>query len=137
MKPILTISLLILLAGYTACASTESAADNSQTELEQARPQGSISDDSNLYQNLADYLQKVPGVVISGQTVTIRGVNSFYSNIEPLYVIDGQPVGTSYSQVNNMLNVNDIDYVRVLKGSDAAIYGVRGGNGVVLIVMRK
>ncbi len=46
-------------------------------------------------------------------------------------------MGTSYTHVNNMLNVNDINYVKVLKGSDAAIYGVRGGNGVILIVMRK
>src|SRR5690625_6462279 len=70
------------------------------------------------------------------QIVTIRGINSFNSGIEPLFVINGQIIGSSYSQANSMVNVRDIDYVRVLKGPDAATYGVRGGNGVVLIVTK-
>lgn len=137
MKLLFTLPLLFLFVGFTGCASTESTSNNSQTKLENVRPDDSISDDNNYYQNLSDYLIRVPGVVMSGSTVTIRGVSSFMSEIEPLYVIDGQPMGTDYNQVNSMLNVRDIDYVRVLKGPDAAIYGVRGANGVILITLRK
>jgi TonB-dependent SusC/RagA subfamily outer membrane receptor len=138
-QPIL-ISLMLLIAG---CASSEQTASSQQqhAELENVRPPGSISDDKDYYRNLADYLYRVPGVNITGSggstMVTIRGINSFSSGIEPLFVIDGQIAGSSYSQVNNNINVRDIDYVRVLKGSDAAIYGVRGGNGVIEITTRK
>lgn len=123
------------------CASTESTVNDSQTEsrteMENKRPDGAISDDKGALQNLGDYLQRVPGVQVNGHTVIIRGVNSFNSGIEPLFVLDGQVIGASYAQANNMINVREIDYVKVLKGSDAAVYGVRGGNGVVLIVRKK
>ncbi|MEX0649343.1 MAG: TonB-dependent receptor plug domain-containing protein [Balneolaceae bacterium] len=129
---------LVLLAG---CASTEPAANEqrtgSSTEMSQEHPDDAISDDKDFYQNLGDYLQRIPGVNLTGGVVTIRGISSFNSGIEPLFVIDGQIVGSSYTQANNMINPREIDYVRVLKGPDAAIYGVRGGNGVVLITTKK
>lgn len=135
-------SLLILLVSMIAgCASTKSAENKSQqgsqTELQNVRPDGVISDDKDYFRDLADYLHRVPGITISGQTVTIRGISSFHAGNEPLFVIDGQVVGSSYADANNMLNVRDIDYVRVLKGADASVYGVRGANGVVLIVTKK
>lgn len=105
-----------------------------------SRPEGSVYDDKDYFTSLADYLYKVPGVNISGSgVVTIRGVNSFdstYSPITPLFVIDGQAVGYSYNEANRMLDPRYIDYVKVLKGPDAAIYGSRGGNGVIEIVTR-
>lgn len=105
---------------------------------ETGRPEGSVSDDNDYYRNLADYLVHIPGVNISGSgVVTIRGMNNFNRAITPLFVIDDIAIGYSYSEANNMLNPRDIDYVQVLKGPDAAIYGVRGGNGVVKIVTRK
>lgn len=137
MKTTILLSTLLLSLVFAGCSSVGSqvAGDNSE------RPEGSVSDDMNYYRSLADYLHQVPGVNVHGSgdnvTVTIRGVNSFNSGTSPLYVIDGNAVGNSYSQANNMVNPRDIDYVRVLKGTDAAIYGVRGGNGVILIVTRK
>ncbi len=138
------ISTLFLIAGCSSTEPVSSAQEGSDTphiELENIRPADGISDDRDNYRNLADYLYRVPGVNVRGSgsnaVVTIRGINSFQSGIEPLFVIDGQVAGSSYSQVNSNLNVRDIDYVRVLKGSDAAIYGVRGGNGVIEIVTRK
>lgn len=142
MKRSVTFSLLFfLLVWITGCASTESTANDSnsesETELKQVRPDGAISDDEDYFRDLGDYLHRVPGVTISGQTAIIRGVNSFNSGIEPLFVVDGTVIGSSFAQANSMINVREIDYVKVLKGTDAAIYGVRGGNGVVLIVMKK
>ena len=136
MKKLILLSLLSTIFLFAGCASV----DNTVSK-EGGRPEGSISDEKNYYQNLADYLRKVPGVNVQGNGnnayVTIRGVNSFNSGNTPLYVIDGQAVGNSYSQANNILNPTDIDYVRVLKGPDAAIYGVRGANGVIEIVTKK
>lgn len=68
----------------------------------------------------------VPQVIIRGVT-TINGSN-------PLYVVDGMPVGDNI----NFLNQDDIESMEVLKdASAAAIYGTRGSNGVVLITTRK
>lgn len=136
--PVLSLTLLVLMAG---CASTESTKNSSQaelvTEVNTERPGDSVSDDKHTFQNLGDYLQRIPGVQVNGQTVIIRGINSFQSGLEPLFVLDGQVIGSNYVQANSMVNVREIDYVKVLKGSDAAIYGVRGGNGVVLIERKK
>ncbi|HAS42773.1 MAG TPA: hypothetical protein DCS93_19990 [Microscillaceae bacterium] len=77
-----------------------------------------------------------PGVIVlqeSGSpgaplTVRIRGVSSS-SNAAPLYLVDGL-------QVPNLdfLNSSDIANMSVLKdAASSAIYGARGGNGVVLV----
>lgn len=136
MKKIMVLSVLLLSFIFAACSSVGTAVSE-----ESGRPEGSISDDLNYYRNLADYLRQVPGVNVSGSgenvSVNIRGINSFNSVTAPLYVVDGHAIGHSYSEANRMLNPEDIDYVRVLKGTDAAIYGVRGGNGVIEIVTRK
>src|SRR5690606_890928 len=62
----------------------------------------------------------------------IRGLNSITASSNPLYVIDGIPQ-------DHMRNVNprDIASIEVLKdASSAAIYGARGGNGVVVITTK-
>lgn len=130
----IAITFSMMSVGCSSVSST--VADNNRS-----KPDGSISDDRDYYTSLADYLQQVPGVNISGSgMVTIRGMNSFdatYTPITPLFVVDGNAVGYSYNEANNMVHPNYIDYVRVLKGPDAAIYGVRGGNGVIEIVTKK
>lgn len=139
MKTLLQITLLFSFTLLIGCGTTQPL--ESELELQNVRPADSVSDDRNYHQNLSDFLRRVPGVIVTGpannQTVTVRGISSINSGIEPLFVIDGQAVGSDYNHVNNMLNVRDIDHVRVLKGSDAAIYGVRGGNGVIIIATRK
>ncbi len=86
---------------------------------------------------LETYLRRTPGVTMQGSgnnaKVTIRGVNSFTQNTEPLFVVNGNPVGNTYARAANLVRGMEIKSVRVLKGSDATIYGVRGGGGVVVI----
>ncbi|MDZ7719781.1 MAG: TonB-dependent receptor plug domain-containing protein [Balneolaceae bacterium] len=135
MKSKILFSILTLSLLFAGCSSTGNTATNSGDD------DGRISNEKDYYRSLADYLTKVPGVNVRGSGdnayVTIRGISSFQSGNTPLYVVDGQAVGNSYSQANNMVNPQDIDYVRVLKGTDAAIYGVRGANGVIEIVTKK
>lgn len=67
-----------------------------------------------------------------GFAVRLRGVSTFGANTEPLIVIDGV-IGGSLSTVDP----NDIASIDVLKdASAAAIYGSRGGSGVVLITTK-
>lgn len=90
----------------------------------------------------------------AGLTVRVRGSNSIRSGQDPLYVVDGVPLdisdiqagGGSISGVGsaakknplNFLNPDDIESMEILKDASAtAIYGARGGNGVILITTKK
>lgn len=83
---------------------------------------------------------KISGVQISssgspGATprVIIRGVSTINGS-NPLYVVDGMPVGDNI----NFLDQNDIESMQVLKDASAsAIYGTRASNGVILITTKK
>lgn len=93
--------------------------------------------DKSGYITIYDYLEgRVPGVKVvkNGATtasVYIRGINSVNSSTEPLFVVDGIMVNDiSY------LNPRDVKSVTVLKDASASIYGVRGGNGVILIKLK-
>lgn len=93
--------------------------------------------DKSGYITIYDYLEgRVPGVKVvkNGATtasVYIRGINSVNSSTEPLFVVDGVMVNDiSY------INPRDVKSVTVLKDASASIYGVRGGNGVILIKLK-
>jgi len=68
----------------------------------------------------------------SDAVIRVHGIGTI-NNAEPLYVIDGVPVGPG-----NTTNPNDVESITVLKdASSAAIYGSRGANGVVLITTKR
>lgn len=89
---------------------------------------------NNAYNNIQDYmLGRVSGVTIINGQIHIRGINSFYGSGAPLIVIDGTP-GGSLADVNPY----DIQSIEVLKDAGStAIYGVRGGNGVIVITTKQ
>ena len=87
--------------------------------------------------------------------VTIRGAtsiqnmrsNTLSDAAQPLYVLDGIPIGNGtivnsnnafdYGNVMSRLNPNDIESITVLKGANAgALYGARAGNGVIMITTK-
>lgn len=85
-----------------------------------------------------------PGRAMS---IQVRGSGSISAGNEPLYVIDGFPLGTAApggsgnyfagSPLDN-INPNDIESIQVLKdAAAAAIYGSRAANGVVLITTKR
>ncbi|HUH20154.1 SusC/RagA family TonB-linked outer membrane protein, partial [Albibacterium sp.] len=102
-------------------------------------PTGNIT--SQLQGRSAGVTVSSDGSLDGGAKVRIRGFGSF-SGSEPLYVIDGVPVGggrsgSTNSAVDN-LNPNDIESMQVLKDAAAAsIYGARAANGVVIITTKK
>ena len=137
MKKIILLTTLSFSLMFVACSSTgnQMAGESAETT------ERGVSDNKDYYTSLADFLRRVPGVSVrgSGESVMIRmrGINSFNTGVTPLYVIDGQAVGTSYSQANSMVDPRDIDYVKVLKGPEASTYGMRGANGVIEIYTKK
>src|SRR6266511_3826851 len=94
---------------------------------------------------------KVAGVQVvdnnepgGGLNLRIRGPTSATASSEPLYVIDGVPLGqgsgtglSAGRDALNFLNSNDIQDITVLRdASAAAIYGTNAANGVVLITTK-
>lgn len=98
------------------------------------------------------------GVAGGGYDIQIRGRNSLRTlqnsgsdGNQPLYVIDGVPIGSAinanfsatvipFKSINplNNINPNDIESIEILKDADAtAIYGSRGANGVILVTTKK
>ncbi|HVH66786.1 MAG TPA: TonB-dependent receptor plug domain-containing protein [Gemmatimonadales bacterium] len=83
-------------------------------------------------------LDGLPGVVAAarmpdgGISIRIRGVGSFMSSTEPLFVVDGDPLPSS--DALKAINPFDIVLIEVVKDpAGTALYGVRGGNGVIII----
>ncbi len=83
---------------------------------------------------------KVPGMTVTSDgspvgagVVRIRGIGSFNTSQDPLFIIDGVPTTTNL----NTLNMNDIESMQVLKdAASASIYGSRAANGVIIITTR-
>lgn len=94
----------------------------------------------------------IPG---GSNRIVIRGNNSISGNNMPLVVVDGVPFdnsqgvddvntnswGAGYSDTGDglsMLNPDDVESISVLKGPSAtALYGSRGGNGVILVTTKQ
>jgi TonB-dependent starch-binding outer membrane protein SusC len=86
--------------------------------------------------------RKVPGLVVtrtSGGEIAlqIRGATSYVGgNADPLYILNGAPFRPGAGGALTGINPEDIDTVRVLKGPDAAIYGMEGANGVIIVTTK-
>lgn len=85
----------------------------------------------------------VPGIVLSrtsdGSTaLRIRGTSSFTErNAFPLYILNGLPIPTGLEGAVPAIDTFNIETIRVLKGNEAAVYGIEGSNGVIVITTRK
>ena len=123
----LRLVLFIAVSGmvFYACGTAASSAQ-----------QGTISGTAS--QSLADVLRKNSSLNITGNgdniRIQVRGSGSFQLNTEPLYVVDGVPMGNSYARANSAVNPNQIVSVRVLRSqSEVTVYGEDGNHGVILI----
>jgi TonB-dependent SusC/RagA subfamily outer membrane receptor len=87
-------------------------------------------------------MDRFPGVEVArrpggGVAIRIRGPSSFYSNTEPLLVVDGVAMNEGDASMS-WLNPHDIASITVLKNpAETAIYGVRGANGVIVVTTKR
>lgn len=76
-------------------------------------------------------------------SVRIRGTSSLSGSNDPLYIVDGMPIGgggdrSASSNPLASINPADIASMEILKDASAtAIYGSRASNGVILITTKK
>lgn len=112
-----------------------------------------ITKEQNVLGSLAG---KIAGVQFSGtsaaslggtQKIQLRGVNTVTGDGEPLVVVDGTPIsnqnfagrnGRDYGNISQDINPDDVETINVLKGpAAAALYGLRGQFGVIMITTKK
>lgn len=66
--------------------------------------------------------------------ITIRGRSTLFGQVSPLLVVDNFPYDGDISNINP----NEVESITILKDASAAsIWGVRSGNGVIVITTKK
>lgn len=87
------------------------------------------------YSDLLQVIQgRVPGVTVTGNSVLIRGVHSMFGSNEPLFLVDG---AIADLETFRSINPKDVEFIEFLKGSNTAIYGIRGSNGVIAVYTKR
>ena len=133
--------VIVPLATLLACASTRTK-DSSPAPNGYAGDTSSIANgDGKTIENM--FAGRFPGVTVTpapggGLSIRIRGgSNSFYGSEEPLYVLDDIPLPSGSGGIV-FVNPYDIKRIEVLKNpADIAVYGIRGGNGVIKITTKR
>lgn len=91
------------------------------------------------FTELMDLLRREGGLNISGYgsdaIITIRGNRSLSSPVadQPLFVVDGAPLGRGYSSVEGSVDVQTVKRITVIPPARAGRYGSRGAFGVIEI----
>lgn len=93
--------------------------------------------------NIIDRIENMaPGILtlrnpsnsVNEASFSIRGRSTIRSAVEPLVVVDNYP----FEGDINSINPNDVESVTILKDAAAtSIWGARGGNGVLVITLKK
>ncbi|HTY05210.1 MAG TPA: SusC/RagA family TonB-linked outer membrane protein [Gemmatimonadales bacterium] len=134
----------VVAIGYGTARAGDVTGSQKQVGTADFNP-GAVVSPQNLMEDKVSGVQVVdnnqPG---GGLSIRIRGTASINASSEPLYVVDGVPLGTGsgggVSAGNdplNFLNPNDIESITILKdAASAAIYGSNASNGVVLITTK-
>ncbi|MDR2087719.1 MAG: TonB-dependent receptor plug domain-containing protein [Dysgonamonadaceae bacterium] len=78
--------------------------------------------------NMFSLLMKIPGVIITGDQVSIRGGGA------PLFLVDGFEMDIEHLKD---FAIEDVDEVEIVKGAQGAIFGFRGANGAIMITTKR
>ena len=122
----------VVVVGYGTQKKSDLTGSISVVDMESAKKTITYDPAKMLQGQVAGVTVQSSGEPGGFVNVKIRGINSFTNN-NPLFVIDGMIVDSP-----NDFAPGDIESMQVLKdASSAAIYGVQGANGVVIITTKK
>ncbi|MDE3211891.1 MAG: SusC/RagA family TonB-linked outer membrane protein, partial [Bacteroidota bacterium] len=121
----------VVVTGYTSQKKKDITGSVSVINVKDLKTVPSGTGESLLQGQASGVTVVSSGAPGQGSNVRVRGITSI-GNSDPLYIIDG--VQGSIQDID----VNDIASIQVLKDAGAAaIYGVRGSNGVVVVTTKK
>ena len=149
----------IVVVGYGALAKKRVTGAVSSVNSQQLTAVPSVSIENAIVGQVAGVqVLETTGEPGASPQVRIRGTGSISAGNDPLFVVDGIPISKSSTSLDSQgelsrrvgsfqqpssnplatINPNDIASIEILKdASSAAIYGSRGGNGVVMITTKK
>ncbi len=92
------------------------------------------------YSDLASALSVYPSLAISGvggqKKIVVRR-NASVVQKEPLYVLDGLPIGNNYQRANLAVDMPNVKALRVLVDPVQTLkYGSNGSAGVIVIITK-
>lgn len=124
----------VVVVGYGVQKKVSSVGSITQTKGEDLLRVGNIT---NVSEALQGQMAGVVSINTTGQpgentaSIYIRG-KSTWQNTDPLVLVDG------IERDMNDVDFNEIESISVLKDASAtAVYGVRGGNGVILLTTKR
>lgn len=128
---LLGLSIMIMSCGSIKPKENANITDSSEIKFNQ---------DEVAPHDWGSVLRKVPGLKVTGSypnlSIIMRGAKSVSRTSEPLYVLDGVPLGRNFSELASNADPSSVKKVRVLKGPEAAKYGMRGANGVIEVILK-
>ena len=149
----------VVVVGYGTLSKTKLSGSIAQVSSKQLEDFPVLSPETAIAGQVAGVqVQEISGEPGASPQIRVRGSGSISAGNDPLFVIDGIPISRNLTSstvsggvarrrntfqpppLNPLatLNPNDIESIEVLKdASSAAIYGSRGGNGVVIITTKK
>ena len=123
----------LVVIGYGTMKKTDLTGAIAQVSSKDLMKQPSPSLGAALQGRAAGLQVTSSGAPGDNVSMKVRGIGSI-NNSDPLLVIDGVPTDVPL----NMINMDDVESVDVLKDASAtAIYGSRGAYGVVIITTKK
>lgn len=135
--------LALALSGCASSQASQEAQDNSSPPSDTIHAGTDVDTDTKRgAARLHELLEgETAGVRVDrhqgGIQVRIRGEGSLQGSNDPLYVVDDQILYPEPGGVLPFINPEDVKSIRVLKSADeTAIYGSRGGNGVIKITTK-
>jgi len=121
----------VVVTGYTAQRKKDITGSVSVVNVASMKETPASSTESLLQGQASGVTVFSTGQPGGTATVLIRGITS-PGNSNPLIMVDGVP------ELMHDINPNDIQSLQVLKDAGAAaIYGVRGANGVIIITTKR
>ncbi len=106
--------------GYGKMKKNEISSSVNMTEIQNSK--------YSSYSSIFAILNEMPGVWVNGTKVVIKSSTKLGGNNQPLYVIDGIIV----NRIDD-ISPNIIKSISILNGPSTSVYGLRGGNGVIII----
>lgn len=91
---------------------------------------------------LTQLIQQLSGVTVRGSGANVEIIvmvgNRFQmSNASPLFLLNGIAYSSDFQSIQNSINVFDVKSVEVYKTpSELSLYGIRGANGVINIILK-
>jgi len=120
----------IVVTGYSAQRKKDIAGSVSVVNVNNLKQQPVGTGEEALQGQASGVTVLTSGQPGAASDIRIRGITSFGNN-QPLVIVDGVR-----GDLHN-ININDVESMQVLKDASAAIYGIAGSNGVIIITTKR